>query len=92
MATSAIYILDSSGKNLISRHYRGDVTKSACTVFTKRLQEDIDLLPVFSDVAGNTFVHIKHNDLYVMAITRRNANVMLMLSFLYRLVEVRVLY
>eukprot|EP00457_Paulinella_chromatophora_P007596 gb/GEZN01007619.1/.p1 GENE.gb/GEZN01007619.1/~~gb/GEZN01007619.1/.p1 ORF type:complete len:423 (-),score=34.46 gb/GEZN01007619.1/:162-1430(-) len=87
MATSAIYILDAGGKVLISRHYRGDVTKSAAQAFTKHLQEETDVHPIFSD-GGNTYIHIKHNDLYVMAITKRNANVMLILSFLYRLVEV----
>ncbi len=35
-----------------------------------------------------TFVYIKHNNLYLMAATRRNANVALIFVFLYKIVEV----
>merc|ERR1719498_1687403 len=37
---------------------------------------------------GTTFVYIKYNNLYIMAVTQRNSNAAMILLFLYRLVEV----
>ena len=36
-----------------------------------------------------TFVYIKYNNLYIVAITKANSNVALIFSFLHRLVRVR---
>merc|ERR1711966_320344 len=35
-----------------------------------------------------TYVYIKYNNLYIMAVTQRNSNAAMILLFLYRLVEV----
>lgn len=45
------------------------------------------LTPVITD-DGYTFLYIKHNNLYLMGMTKKNANAMVVLSFLYRVVEV----
>jgi len=89
MSASAIFIMDLKGKILISRNYRGDVPMSASEKFTKHLMEDEEsaLTPIITD-DGVTFVYIKHNNLYLMALTKKNANCMVILNFLYRLVEV----
>eukprot|EP01006_Ploeotia_vitrea_P028151 TRINITY_DN60880_c0_g1_i1.p1 TRINITY_DN60880_c0_g1~~TRINITY_DN60880_c0_g1_i1.p1 ORF type:complete len:433 (+),score=208.96 TRINITY_DN60880_c0_g1_i1:35-1300(+) len=89
MVASALYIMDFKGKILISRNYRGDLPMSVSDKFTKHLMEDDDnqLTPVFS-VDHKTFVYIRHNNLIVMAVTKKNANAMIMLNFLYRLVDV----
>lgn len=50
--------------------------------------EETVLTPVITD-DGYTFVYIKHNNLFLMAVTQKNANAMLILTFLYRAVEVR---
>jgi len=57
--------------------------------FTQHLNEDDEnaITPVYT-VDGVTFVHIRHNNLYLMAMTQKNANAMVVLNFLYRLVEV----
>lgn len=38
---------------------------------------------------GTTYIYIKYNNLYIMAVTQRNSNAAMILLFLYRLVEVR---
>ena len=38
---------------------------------------------------GTTYVYIKYNNLYIMAVTRRNSNAAMILLFLYRMVEVQ---
>jgi len=37
---------------------------------------------------GTTYVYVKYNNLYIMAVTQRNSNAAMILLFLYRLVEV----
>jgi len=57
--------------------------------FTKHLMEDDEsqLTPVITD-DGYTFLYVKHNNLYLMAMSKRNTNAMVVMNFLYRMVEV----
>jgi len=81
--------MDLAGKVLISRDYRGDVPLSVAEKFAKLLAEEDEtpLTPVImcDDI---TFMFIKHNSVYLLAVAQRNVNVMATLSFLDRLVGV----
>ena len=66
MSLSAIFILDSKGKVLISRNYRGDVEMNVIERFMQLLLEQEDennLTPIVQhgDVA---FMYIKHTNVY----------------------------
>jgi len=89
IGASAIYILDSKGKILISRNYRGDVPMSCAERFISRLteQEELNVKPVFEE-DGVTYVYIKLNDIYMLATTAHNANATMILMFLYRAANV----
>jgi len=89
MVASAIFIMDLKGKVIISRNYRGDIPMSVSERFAIYIQErdEMELRPVFTD-EGITFVYIKCNNLLLMAVTKRNSNVSLLLFFLYRLTNV----
>jgi AP-1 complex subunit mu len=89
MATSAVFIMDIKGRIIISRDYRGDVPMSVCEKFSRHLnvEDEENLTPIITD-GGHTFVYIRHNNIYLMAVTKANANCMVMLSFLYKLVDV----
>ena len=50
--------------------------------------EDADERPVWLE-HGTTYVYVKYNNLYLMAVTQRNSNAAMILLFLYRLVEAR---
>lgn len=50
-------------------------------------RDEMELRPVFTD-EGITFVYIKCNNLLLMAVTKRNSNISLLLFFLYRLTNV----
>eukprot|EP00594_Rhizosolenia_setigera_P020070 CAMPEP_0178955062 /NCGR_PEP_ID=MMETSP0789-20121207/9378_1 /TAXON_ID=3005 /ORGANISM="Rhizosolenia setigera, Strain CCMP 1694" /LENGTH=452 /DNA_ID=CAMNT_0020636615 /DNA_START=115 /DNA_END=1473 /DNA_ORIENTATION=- len=39
-------------------------------------------------VGGETFIYIQHNNLYLCAVTRKNSNVALVMTFLYKLASV----
>mmetsp|Transcript_802 Transcript_802/g.801 ORF Transcript_802/g.801 Transcript_802/m.801 type:complete len:425 (+) Transcript_802:80-1354(+) len=89
MVASAVYITDLKGKVIISRNYRGDIPMNVSERFAVYVQErdEMELRPVFTD-EGITFVYIKCNNLLLMAVTKRNSNVSLLLFFLYRLTNV----
>ena len=89
MVASAVYITDLKGKVLISRNYRGNVSMSAADKFAQRIrsQEDMDIKPVFT-IGSVTYSYIKFNNVYLLATSRRNVNVTLILLYLYRMCDV----
>lgn len=94
MSASAIYILDSKGKVLISRNYRGDICMSVIEKFMPLMmdrEEDGSVQPVLpcDDVF---FMYIKQSNVYIVATTRKNANAGLIFSFLYKVSEIFVEY
>merc|ERR1719201_2640283 len=49
--------------------------------------EDVLVKPVFNE-DGINFVYIQHNNVYLLGVTQRNSNTVVILLFLYRLVDV----
>lgn len=93
MSVSVIFIMDAKGKVLISRDYRGDCSISVSDKFAKQLQseEDDDIKPVWT-VGETTFLSMKHKDIYLVAVSKRNTNAMVVINFLYQLVDVLEAY
>ncbi|CAO4363678.1 unnamed protein product [Caenorhabditis nigoni] len=90
MATSAMFILDLKGKTIISRNYRGDVDMTTIDKFITLLmekEEEGSAAPVLTYQDTN-FVFIKHTNIYLVSACRSNVNVTMILSFLYKCVEV----
>ncbi|BFZ53323.1 AP-1 adaptor complex mu subunit Apm1 [Savitreella phatthalungensis] len=87
---SAVFLLDLKGKTLLSRNYRGDIPMTAVERFMPVLQEQEEegrQSPVFTD-AGIHYLYIKHNNIYLLAVTRRNSNAFEILQFLHKIVQV----
>eukprot|EP00742_Colponemidia_sp_Colp-10_P000435 GILJ01000476.1.p1 GENE.GILJ01000476.1~~GILJ01000476.1.p1 ORF type:complete len:427 (-),score=74.81 GILJ01000476.1:190-1470(-) len=86
---SAVFIMDVKGKVIISRNYRGDIPMTVSDRFQSRVldEEESIVKPVFTE-NGVTFIWIKFNNLYLLAVTKRNSNVTMIFSFLYKTVEV----
>ncbi|KFO24684.1 AP-1 complex subunit mu-1 [Fukomys damarensis] len=90
MSASAIYVLDLKGKVLVCRNYRGDVDMSEVEHFMPILvekEEEGALSPILAH-GGVRFMWIKHNNLYLVATSKKNACVSLVFSFLYKVVQV----
>ncbi|RKP02145.1 hypothetical protein CXG81DRAFT_18120 [Caulochytrium protostelioides] len=92
MVASAVFILDLKGKVLISRNYRGDIPMSTVDQFMPLINEIEDgdqvASPVVSTPDGIHFLYVRKNNLYLMAMTQKNANATTLLLFLHKLVEV----
>eukprot|EP00128_Syssomonas_multiformis_P000960 Colp12_sorted_trinity150504_noHs@19979 len=87
---SAVYILDLKGKVLICRNYRGDIPMSVIEKFLPtvlELEEEGNNSPIIV-LENVTFIYIKHNNLYIVATTRKNANVTMTFVYLHNLVKV----
>ncbi|XP_037087320.1 AP-1 complex subunit mu-1 [Pollicipes pollicipes] len=90
MSVSSIYLLDSKGKVLISRNYRGDIEPSVIDKFMPLLmdrEEEGNMSPIIQ-TNGCTFMYIKHSNVYVVSTSRKNANVSMVFAVLHRLVQV----
>ncbi|OQV15502.1 AP-1 complex subunit mu-1 [Hypsibius exemplaris] len=90
MPASGIYILDTKGKVMVSRNYRGDIDMAFIEKFLPLLnekEEEGNLTPLLSTL-GVTFAYVKFNSLYLVATTKRNANITQIFSFLHKAVEV----
>jgi len=88
MTISAIFILDRKGKIIISRDYRGDVKSTCVDRFVTHICDDeLNVKPIFED-DGINYIYIKHQDIYLLAVSRRNCDATLVLLFLYSLVKV----
>jgi len=89
MVCSAVFVTDLKGKVIISRNYRGDIPLSSCDKFATYISEtdELERQPMFTQ-EGFTYCYVKYNNLYLMAVTKRNSNVALIMIFLERLCEV----
>lgn len=75
---------------MISRNYRGDIDMSSIDKFMTLLmdkEEESNVSPIIQhgDIA---FIYIKYNNLYLVATSKKNANVALVFSFLHKVVQV----
>lgn len=75
---------------IISRDYRGDVDTGIADKFMALLLEKEDegqLTPILN-YDDTYLLYVKHQNVYVVAATRKNANAMLIFVYLHKLVQV----
>lgn len=86
MSCSALFILDLKGKVLISKNYRGDIDVSCIdkfmTLLMEREEEGYENPIIQHGV--NIYAYIKHNNLYLVSLTKKNANIALIFAFLHK--------
>jgi len=90
MSSSVVYILDLKGKVLISRNYRGDVDMGIIDKFMPLVmdrEEEGNITPIIQH-GDVTFSFIKYNNLYLVSVTKKNANVAMVFQFLHKVVQV----
>ncbi|KAM4677144.1 AP-1 complex subunit mu-2 [Discoglossus pictus] len=90
MSASAVFILDLKGKPLICRNYKGDINMTEIDHFMPLLvqkEEEENVTPLLTHGKVH-FLWIKYSNLYLVALTNKNANASLVYSFLYKVVEI----
>lgn len=91
MVFSSLHFLDSRGKIILSRDYRGDIAAEASEKLVphlEELEERGQLIRPVVYIDGIVYLHVRHADIYVVALTRHDTGVMGTILFLHRLVAV----
>jgi AP-1 complex subunit mu len=88
---SQIHFLDIKGKPLLSRDYRGDIASNTIEKFPLlllELENNDEIYTPFINHQGVNYIYIQHNNLYICALTKYNENVMAIIIFLSKLIDV----
>ena len=90
---SAVYFLDKKGKIIIFRNYRGEVDQDISENFCKEVLEleESGMKPAFS-IDNVHYCWLKHQNIYIVTVSKRNINVSLVFAFLYQLKELLIDY
>ncbi|KAK7693905.1 hypothetical protein QCA50_003479 [Cerrena zonata] len=81
---SAFFIFNQKGEVLISRLYRTDLKRSIADVFRIQVISNSDVRSPIITLGSTSFFHVRVNNLYVVAVTKCNANAALVFEYCYR--------
>ncbi|KAF7337850.1 AP-2 complex subunit mu [Mycena venus] len=73
---------------LISRLYRTDFKRSIADVFRIQVVSNSDVRSPIITLGSTSFFHVRINSLYVVAVTKNNANAALVFEFCYRFINI----
>lgn len=83
---SAFFIYNQKGEVLISRLYRQDLKRSVADIFRIQVISNTDVRTPFITLGSTSFFHVRHENLYIVAVTKNNANAALIFEFCYRFI------
>ncbi|CBF80011.1 conserved hypothetical protein [Aspergillus nidulans FGSC A4] len=83
---SGILIFNQKGENLIFRAFRNDCRPRLADIFRIQVISNPQVRSPILTLGSTTFSHVKHENIYLVAVTKSNANAALVFEFLYRLV------
>ncbi|GAM90906.1 hypothetical protein ANO11243_089520 [Dothideomycetidae sp. 11243] len=84
---SGILIFNQKGENLIFRSFRNDCRPRLADVFRIQVISNPLVRSPLLTLGSTSFSHIKHENIFLVAVTKGNANAALIFEFLYRLVS-----
>jgi AP-2 complex subunit mu-1 len=91
---STIFFVNSKGDEVVSRHYRTDVTKSSIDSFRSKIvatKSTGSTSPVIL-VEGASFMYVRHRNLFLVGATRNNINAALAFEYLLQVIRVLKAY
>ncbi|OAX34189.1 clathrin adaptor, mu subunit [Rhizopogon vinicolor AM-OR11-026] len=89
---SAFFIFNQKGEVLISRLYRTDFKRSIADVFRIQVVSNSDVRSPIITLGSTSFFHVRVNNLYVVCVTKTNANAALVFEFCYRFISIAKSY
>ncbi|KAF8634543.1 hypothetical protein AX15_000841 [Amanita polypyramis BW_CC] len=89
---SAFFIFNLKGEVLISRLYRTDFKRSIADVFRIQVVSNSDVRSPIITLGSTSFFHVRVNNLYVVAVTKTNANAALVFEYCYRFINITKSY
>ena len=81
---STVLIVNQKGDEIVARHYRNDIPKTALDTFRNKVVKGkvTGQAPPVTLLDGTTFLYIRHKTIYIVAATRSNPNPALILEYL----------
>lgn len=83
---SGILIFNQKGENLIFRSFRNDCRPRLADIFRIQVISNAQVRSPILTLGSTTFSHVKHENIYLVAVTKSNANAALVFEFLYKLI------
>ena len=83
---SGILIFNQKGENLIFRAFRNDCRPRLADIFRIQVISNAQVRSPILTLGSTTFSHVKHENIYLVAVTKSNANAALVFEFLYKLI------
>lgn len=87
---STIFFVNQKGEEVVSRHYRNDITKTSMDAFRQKIiaSKATGQNPPVLQIEGTSFVYIRHRNLYLVGATRGNPNVALIFEYLFQKIRI----
>jgi AP-2 complex subunit mu-1 len=80
----SIFTLSNKSESLTYRHYR----RSIADIFRIQVVSNPDVRSPIVTLGSTSFFHVRHENLYVVAVTKCNANAALVFEFCYRIIQI----
>ncbi|PLW28253.1 hypothetical protein PCASD_17699 [Puccinia coronata f. sp. avenae] len=89
---SALFILNLKGEVLISKLFRPDLKRSIADIFRIHVISNPDVRSPIITLGSTSFFHVRHQNLYLTAVTKTNANAAIVFELLYRIINLAKSY
>jgi AP-2 complex subunit mu-1 len=83
---SGILLFNQKGENLIFRAFRPDCRPRLADIFRIQVISNAQVRSPILTLGSTTFSHVKHENIYITAVTKSNANAAIVFEFLYRFI------
>ncbi|RMZ83794.1 hypothetical protein DV738_g1009, partial [Chaetothyriales sp. CBS 135597] len=83
---SGILVFNQKGENLIFRAFRADCRPRLADIFRIQVISNPQVRSPILTLGSTTFSHVKHENIYLAAVTKSNANAAVVFEFLYRFI------
>ncbi|KAK5254907.1 clathrin associated protein complex medium subunit, partial [Exophiala xenobiotica] len=83
---SGILLFNQKGENLIFRAFRPDCRPRLADIFRIQVISNAQVRSPMLTLGSTTFSHVKHENIYLTAVTKSNANAAIVFEFLYRFI------
>lgn len=83
---SGVLLFNQKGENLIFRAFRPDCRPRLADIFRIQVISNAQVRSPILTLGSTTFSHVKHENIYITAVTKSNANAAIVFEFLYRFI------
>ncbi|KAK5100127.1 clathrin associated protein complex medium subunit [Exophiala xenobiotica] len=83
---SGVLLFNQKGENLIFRAFRPDCRPRLADIFRIQVISNPQVRSPILTLGSTTFSHVKHENIYICAVTKSNANAAIVFEFLYRFI------